>query len=356
MTASKGLERVEQLRRLEPLVKNRPDAMIALARQYAAAGETERAIALAAEARELVSGDGESATLAAEMLSDAVPAWHFTLLRDALRNQAYDAAIRRAVTPGCTVLEIGTGSGILAMMAARAGARVVTCESNPPVAAAARAVIAANGLADRIRVVGKRSFELDPRADLGGPADILVSEIVSNDFVSEGVLAAHGDAVARLLKPDARVIPARGRVRVALADDRDWANLRLGMVSGFDLSPFNRVARPFREVTSDSPRIALRSDPADLFTFDLAAPGPWRDRRTRMSLSATGGTVNGILQWISIDLDGEIYENRPGDGMRSCWAPLLWPFTEARDTHAGDFVVIGGYHTEDRVRVWREPD
>lgn len=356
MTASEGMDRAEQLRRLDPLAENRADAMIALARQYAAAGETGRAIALAAEARALVPGDGEPATLAAELLSDSVPSWHFTLLRDALRNRAYDAAIRRAVTPGCAVLEIGTGSGILAMMAARAGARVVTCESNPSVAAAARAVIAANGLADRIHVVGKRSLELDPIGDMGGPADILVSEIVSNDLLSEGVLAAHGDAVARLLKPGARVIPSRGRIRVALAQDRDWAGSRLGTVCGFDLSPFNRVARPRREVRTDSPRIALRSDPADLFEFDLAAPGPWRDRRARLSLSAAGGTINGILQWIAIDLDGEIHENRPGAGTRSCWAALLWPFTESRDTCAGDIVVVGGYHTEDRVRLWREPD
>ena len=44
---------------------------------------------------------------------------------------AYDAALRRAIRPGCRVLEIGTGSGLLAMMAARAGAaQVVTCERN----------------------------------------------------------------------------------------------------------------------------------------------------------------------------------------------------------------------------------
>jgi hypothetical protein len=116
------------------------------------------------------------------------------------------------------------------------------------------------------------------------------------------------------------------------------------------------VARPFREVRTHSPRILLRSDPADLFDFDLSAPGPWRDQRTRQFLSATGGTVNGILQWIALDLAGEIHENLPGDGARSCWAALMWPFTDSCSPSAGDVVAVGGYHTQDRVRLWRESD
>jgi len=355
MTAIEGDDRADRLRRLEPLVQDRPDAMVALARQYAAIGHRDAAIELAAHARALLPGDGEATTIAAELLSDGVPSWHFGLLRDEVRNQAYDAAIRRAVTPECLVLEIGTGSGILAMMAARAGARVVTCESNPSVAAAARAVIAANGLSDRIRVIGKPSFALDPATDLPGPADVLVSEIVSNDLLSEGVLPAHGDAVARLLKPGAPVIPARGRVRVALAHDRHWTAARIGVVSGFDLSSVNRLARPYREVRADDPRIELRSAPADLFTFDFGVAGPWRDGRVSLSLTATEGPVNGILQWIALDLDaGQAYENHPGSGRPSCWAPLFWPLSEPVDGDADRALTIGGYHMVDRIRVWRD--
>lgn len=351
---NEGERRAEHLRRLEPLVQGRPDAMAALARQYAAIGDIATAIDLAGRARGLAPGDGEIATLAAEVLSDGVPSWHFRLLRDEVRNQAYDAALRQTVTPGCKVLEIGTGSGILAMMAARAGAEVVTCESNPSVAAAARVVIAANGLADRVRVVGKPSFALDPIDDLGGPADILVSEIVSNDLLSEGVLAAHADAVMRLLKPGAEVIPARGWIRVALAHDSQAEDLRMGDVSGFDLSPFNRLARPYRYIRVDTRRLELRSDPADLFEFDFGSARPWPDRRMTLDLRASKGPVNGIVQWIALELaEGVRYENLPGEGVPSCWAALFWPFAEAVDGGAGQTITVGAYHTADRVRLWR---
>ena len=75
-----------------------------------------------------------------------VPPWHFRMLADSECNDAYQRAIERAVSPNLSVLDIGTGSGLLAMMAARAGAgRVTACEVSPHIAAAARQVVADNG-------------------------------------------------------------------------------------------------------------------------------------------------------------------------------------------------------------------
>ena len=57
------------------------------------------------------------------------------MINDDERNAAYERALARAVTPDSVVFEIGTGSGLVAMMAARAGARlVVTCEAVPVLA------------------------------------------------------------------------------------------------------------------------------------------------------------------------------------------------------------------------------
>jgi type III protein arginine methyltransferase len=85
------------------------------------------------------------------VLEKAVPPWHFAMMNDVPRNSAYEEAIRR-VAPGRSVLDIGTGAGLLAMMAARAGAKwVVSCEQTPWIAAKAREVVAANGVGDRPR-------------------------------------------------------------------------------------------------------------------------------------------------------------------------------------------------------------
>lgn len=346
-------DRAALLRALLPEASDDPRALIAIARQMIAAGDRPHALALAEQVHTMTGGVGEAGVTAAEILSDGVHSWHFVIPRDQARNDAYEAALLRAIRPGCRVLEIGTGTGLLAMMAARAGATVVTCEADPAIASAAREVIAANGYADRVKVVNAHSTLLHPERDMGGPADILVSEIVSNDLLSEGVLAAHEDAVARLLAPDAVVIPARGMIRVALARDQRDRSPRMDVASGFDLSAFNRLASPNEMIRVGMDQVALCSEPVDLFEFDFATSNPRKPERRELEIASRGGRVDGIVQWIALEMDAAgRYENRPQPGTASCWGALLWRFPQPQETRAGEPVSIGGAHERDRVRLW----
>ena len=73
------------------------------------------------------------------VLTATVPLWHVPMMNDQKRNDAYYAALRAAVTSGSNVFEIGTGAGLLSMMAATLGAKTVTtCEAEPLIAAAAQ--------------------------------------------------------------------------------------------------------------------------------------------------------------------------------------------------------------------------
>jgi SAM-dependent methyltransferase len=347
---------VERRRGFDALIEhaegNAP-AMAALSRLLRTDGWKAEAAALAARALTLSPGDAEVRAIATDILSADVPAWHFVIVRDAPRNQAYEDALRRAVTPGSRVLEIGTGTGLLAMMAARAGAaHVYTCEMEPAVALAARDVIARNGLTDKITVIPKCSIDVD-LAEIGERVDILVSETVSNDMLAEDPLPPLADAIARLVKPGGVVIPARGRVRVALAHDARLDARRLGTVSGFDLSPFNRLASPFSQVVVGSPHVTICSDAADLFDFDFQSGGPWPDQRNRAEVRAHGGRVNGILQWIALDMDETgVYENQPGPGAVSSWAALFHGFPEPVECAAGQPCEIFGRHDGKALRVW----
>ncbi|MEO8373905.1 MAG: 50S ribosomal protein L11 methyltransferase [Sphingomonas bacterium] len=346
-------DRAQELLAMQPLIEGQPMAMLALARQLADIGQRDLALNMTTRALALAPGDGEVRALATELLSDGVHSWHFSIVRDHPRNKAYEDALRSAIFPGCTVLEIGTGTGLLAMMAARAGAaRVITCEADPAIAAAARENVAINGFADRVTVVNKHSTALD-LADVGGLADILVSEIVSNDMVSEGTLPAHADAVPRLLKPGGAVIPVRGQIRIALMDDGGAAQPDLGLIEGFDLSAFNRLRRPYRNIPVGSDAITLRSAATDLFALDFAC-GPWRSERSETILESQGGRVSGVLQWIALDLDDrERYENHPGPGATSCWGAIFWPFAQPVMSARGESFAIGAFHEGNRIRIWR---
>ena len=83
---------------------------------------------------------------------DAGLPYHASLLGDPHRMAAYERAIRAVVKPGAIVLDVGTGTGVLAMMAARCGARRVHAVESMPIERAARALVAANGLSERVLV------------------------------------------------------------------------------------------------------------------------------------------------------------------------------------------------------------
>ncbi len=128
---------------------------------------------------------------------------HIRMLNDRARTGSYRRAIQETVTPEDVVVDVGTGTGVLAVTAALAGARHVYAIEGSNTGRLAQRAFAANGLADRITLVPGRSTHVD----LPEKADVLVSEIIGNDPLDEGILGTTADALKRFLKPDARLIP-----------------------------------------------------------------------------------------------------------------------------------------------------
>ena len=125
------------------------------------------------------------------------------MLHDDRRTGDYLAAIGQAVQPGDVVLDIGTGSGVLAIAATRAGARRVYAVEASDIAEVAERVFAANGVTDAVTLVPGWSRQIE----LPEPADLLVAELIGNEPLEEEILETTLDARRRLLKPGARLIP-----------------------------------------------------------------------------------------------------------------------------------------------------
>ena len=133
----------------------------------------------------------------------ADPVEHARMLHDDRRTSDYIAALRQAVRPGDIVLDIGTGSGVLAIAAARAGARHVYAVEASDIADVAERVFAANGVHEGVTLIRGWSREVE----LPEPADLLVAEVIGNEPFEEEILETTLDARRRLLKPSARLIP-----------------------------------------------------------------------------------------------------------------------------------------------------
>jgi len=285
----------------------------------------------------------------------SVPNWHFFIVRDLGRNEAYERALKQLVTADSVVLEIGTGTGLLAMMAARAGARhVYSCEMEPLAALAAAENIARNGYAERVTVISKKSTELAVGEDIPAPADLLVSEIVSDSLLGEDLLPTMEDALTRLVKPGAPVIPDDAAVLGALIGDAPWAmGNRLGVVSGFDLSAFDRLAPMV--ISPDVNALTLDealSDEVELFRFDFSRPAHYPAETKEISIAIRcDGLARGFLQWNWLGLASGIeYDNRPPADTN--WNPLFYVFPESIPVRAGDTLRLMVEHDRKSITIW----
>jgi len=240
-------------------------------------------------------------------LVESVNDWHYAMINDHPRNEFYKKALEHSITPETTVLEIGTGSGLLSIIAASVGARrVVAVEANKHLAQLARNIIAANGFSDRITVINKMSTEmtLEDMPD-GEPADMIISEILGTLMLGESALEYIADARERLLKPGGVVIPNRGCQYAQLVSAADLeAITRVSSWGGIDLSLFNTLQDTVSIVftkqygfrfssmahTYMGPRICV----ADIdFTSD--GPGVLDEPQNFLVQATESGTVHAVL-------------------------------------------------------------
>ena len=128
---------------------------------------------------------------------------HRTMICDRVRTEAFRRAIDAVVRPGDIVLDVGAGSGILSVFAARAGAARVYAVERTTIAVVAHELAAANGVADTVRVIQGEVEDVE----LPERVDVIVSEWLGGFGIDEGMLAPVITARDRWLEPGGVMIP-----------------------------------------------------------------------------------------------------------------------------------------------------
>lgn len=131
---------------------------------------------------------------------------HAHMVEDQRRTPALLKAVAACVRPGDTVLDIGTGLGVLAIAAARAGAgRVYALEVDAHALREARANARRAGIAESIEFRQELSFS----AKLPERCDVILCETVGSFGFDENILATLRDARRRFLKRGGRIVPQK---------------------------------------------------------------------------------------------------------------------------------------------------
>ncbi|XP_042326071.1 protein arginine N-methyltransferase 9 isoform X2 [Sceloporus undulatus] len=132
-----------------------------------------------------------------------VERWHFVMLNDSNRNLLYQKAIQKAVHSGCrSVLDIGTGTGILSMFAKKAGASsVYACELSKTMYELACEVLAANALNGEIKLLHMKSLDIEVPKHMPERVSLVVTETVDSGLFGEGIVESLIHAWEHLLLP-----------------------------------------------------------------------------------------------------------------------------------------------------------
>nr|XP_055061081.1 protein arginine N-methyltransferase 9 [Misgurnus anguillicaudatus] len=191
-----------------------------------------------------------------------VERWHFLMLNDHSRNHKYQLAIQKAVEGGCnTVLDIGTGTGILGMCAKMAGAaEVYACELSKTMYELACEVVSANGMADSIKIIHMKSLDMEIPKNITKRVSLVVTETVDAGLFGEGIIESLIHAWKHLLLPPpnpqeplpspsqtGRVIPAGATVfgvAVQCHEIRRNQRLCVSSLGGLDLSAVGQIYSP----------------------------------------------------------------------------------------------------------------
>ena len=245
-------------------------------------------------------------------------------LTDERRTAKFQEAIERAVRPGDTVLDSGTGSGILALMAARAGAKkVVAVEYDPFVAKIAMQNVAQNGYADVVHIV--LGDIRDSNFSEGTKFDVVIMEMLTTGMIDEFQVWAMNNLHAKgYVGPETRFVPQSQRTYLAPAY-ADFSNY------GFNLRMVRHIWEPYasidKKLLADS--VLISSIP-----FDSIAP---LESETKTEFTAVeDGIVNSVyLTSISVLHD----EIEVGD-TAALNAPVIFPLKEDLTVRKGDIIEI----------------
>lgn len=348
-------EAIEAFHRALSLNPDDIEACLHLSRTYFSVNAFPEAIEMARQMVEKDPAQPWTNIYLTNLIDEVVSDWHVPMMNDPHRNDAYQAALARAINPETRVLEIGTGGGLLALMAARCGAHsVTTCEAVAPIAEVARKIVSANGYDDRIAVVAKHSTALEIGTDIAEKADLMLSEILSNEFLYEGVVPSVTDAQRRLLKRGGQIIPAAGSIKIALLGGEAVAPyLRVDEVCGFDMRAFNSVVSRKKIIPAKYFDGELLSDDVCAFTFDFASLEEISDETKTLRIPVRSpGLCYGIVQWFHLQMDEEIeFENHPAiETPATSWTYPVYLFDQPIHFEKGQVAVVTAAHN--RMAPW----
>ena len=197
--------------------------------------------------------------------------YHALMLADEVRNKLLFKAIKQNVNSETNFLDVGAGTGVWAILAAKLGAkRVVAIEIEECLIPVIYRHAQENGVADRIEIIHGNSNDVKLREKF----DVIVSELFGSDALGAETVKSFVDIRKRFLAPGGVLIPQKLTLLAAPAhfeEPVDRLPAALPLSTGFLRSLKLNYGRAVS--ISDRHKIKLLADPKPLIEIDFRNVG-----------------------------------------------------------------------------------
>ena len=264
-----------------------------------------------------------------------------SMIADKIRIDAYAEALHQAITPDSVVLDIGTGTGIFALLACKCNARKIYAIEPNPVIHVAREIAAVNGFTERIEFIEGASTQI---TQLPERADVIVSDLRGVLPLFKNHIPSLVDARKRMLAPGGKLIPKRDHLWVAVLTDSDLYEQHIAPwgvnTYGFRMEPaqrflVNTLAK--EQVKSEQlllePRHWGTLDYAIVESPNLSGEVSWIAERT--------GMAHGLIVWFdAILVEGIHFSNAPNAPNPHSYSNVFFPWPSPVAIAAGDTISV----------------
>jgi protein arginine N-methyltransferase 1 len=261
------------------------------------------------------------------------------MIADRIRVEAFSQALRQTVRPGSVVVDIGTGPGVMAVLACQLGASRVFALEPSAVIQVAREIAAANQCSDKIEF-----FEnISTQVTLPVRADVIISDMRGVLPLLEKHIPSIADARRRFLAPEGQLIARKDRIWAAVVEAPDafgkfvnpWRRDALGL----DFTPaLRRILNGYRKVRLKpdqlltAPKLWTTLDYTSIDDPDVKGTLNWTLERS--------GTGHGILVWFDMELaDGVEFSNGPASP-EAIYGAGFFPWLEPVTLAAGQNLCV----------------
>lgn len=254
---------------------------------------------------------------------------HSSLLEDAERNRTFYEAIAATVTPDSTVLDIGSGTGIWAIVAARLGAkRVVAIEREELLIGLIRELARNNGVADRVEVIYGNAGQVQLQREF----DVVISETIGHLIFDEQIVQIMIDARKQLLKPEGVLIPAAVALVVAPARlKREHEKLPVAIDAEYGY--FESLLRNVPVSLTGKSQLEILGETRDLIRLDLTSvespPDPSKLKADWAALDMS--SVSGFAVWAEANLSRTV---NVATIDTTSWSTMFYPVRPAQFSDA----------------------